>query len=435
MQLKQAGSIRGALAMASCTLLAATPNTSNASDSSDQSRDPWKIDSAVLFYSEKDRVSVLEPVVTIRRAIGEEEFLNFKLVADTMTGSTPNGATATDKSQTFTTASGNDTYTIAPNQTPLRHFEDNRVAISADWEKPFSRTFRSILGANFSRETDYTSVGISSTFNWDFNNKLTTLGAGISAGLDFVQPQGGAPESFALLPKFNSLFLKSENEGEGNNGPGKRKVLADGLIGITQVVNRRTLMQLNYGIGRSSGYLTDPYKILSVVDGATGETVAYRNELRPDKRLRQTIYLETVYHLPKDVVHFSYRYYWDDWGIRAHTLDLHYRFELGGGHYLQPHLRYYTQTAADFYRFSLVQGEPLPDYASADYRLAALTSKTVGLKYGFPVGKGGELSLRTEYMHQTGNSHPADAIGIQKTQDLYPGLQAWIVQFGFKFEF
>ena len=111
MQLKQAGSIRGALAMASCTLLAATPNTSNASDSSDQSRDPWKIDSAVLFYSEKDRVSVLEPVVTIRRAIGEEEFLNFKLVADTMTGSTPNGATATDKSQTFTTASGNDTFT------------------------------------------------------------------------------------------------------------------------------------------------------------------------------------------------------------------------------------------------------------------------------------------------------------------------------------
>ena len=42
----------------------------------------------------------------------------------------------------------------------------------------------------------------------------------------------------------------------------------------------------------------------------------------------------------------------------------------------------------------------------------------------------GELSARAAYMKQSGDSHPADAIGVQRTQDLYPGLEALMVQLG-----
>jgi hypothetical protein len=34
------------------------------------------------------------------------------------------------------------------------------------------------------------------------------------------------------------------------------------------------------------------------------------------------------------VVDIGYRFYRDDWGIRAHTLDLRYRWELGSGTYI-----------------------------------------------------------------------------------------------------
>lgn len=475
MSSKKQTPIRDALTMASYTLLTTAPCVSQASGNqfleidpwqSDSGSswygDPWKIDSAVLFYAERNRVKVLEPVIAGRKAIGDDEYLNLKLVGDTMTGATPNGATATDRTQTFTTASGNSNYSAAPNETPLRHFSDSRLSLSADWEKPYSRTFRSVWGASFSRETDYTSMGLSSTLSWDFNNKLTTLSTGLSGSFDFVQPSGGAPEGLALTPKFlsfnsptsanltqtitaasggQSANAVSSGENSGGEGSGvglfggKSKILADAMIGITQVVNRRTLMQLNYGFGRSSGYLTDPYKIVSVVDGVSGETVAYRYEQRPGTRIRQTVYWKTVVHLPEDIVHFSYRYYWDDWGIRSNTFDLQYRLELWHGNYLSPHFRYYTQTAADFYNFSLIQGEPLPTYISADYRLAAMISKTVGLKYGIPLGKDGEFSIRGEYMWQTGDSHPADAIGIQKTENLYPGLQAYIFQLGYSYKF
>jgi hypothetical protein len=51
------------------------------------------------------------------------------------------------------------------------------------------------------------------------------------------------------------------------------------------------------------------------------------------------------------------------------------------------------------------------------------------------VGKDGELSARVTYMKQTGNSHPADAIGVQRNLDLYPGLDAVYGQLGYTFTF
>jgi hypothetical protein len=433
MQLKKQRKIQAALATASCTLLTATPQLVNAADD-------WKIDAGVLNYAEKDRVTVVEPAIFAKKSLGDDEYLNFKFVYDAMSGASPTGASPTDKPQSFSTPSGQSQYTVQPNELPKRSFSDERIAGTVEWEKPLSRTFRSILGGSFSSENDYSSLGLSSNFAWDVNNKLTTFAAGASLSLDQVEVRGTIPDGLALLSTISPVIGggegEGENEGEGGEGmQSKSKTLTDLLIGVTQVLTRRTLMQLNYTYGLSDGYLTDPYKILSVVDGTSGETLDYRYEKRPGSRTRQAVYWKTVYHLPEDVVHFSYRYYWDDWNVQAHTFDLTYRFELGGGSYLAPHLRYYTQTAADFYHHSLVDGQPVPQYASADYRLAEMQSTTYGLKLGLPLDRHSELALRAEYMQQTGNNHPNDAIGLQRNQDLYPGLDAYILSLTYTTKF
>ncbi len=118
----------------------------------------------------------------------------------------------------------------------------------------------------------------------------------------------------------------------------------------------------------SDGYLTDPFKIVTVVDPATGlpatggffDTAATGNlpyvyENRPDSRQRNNLFFRVAHHLTEDVIHFSYRYFWDDWGISSNTFDLKYRYQMGRS-YLQPHVRYYLQEEADFYRHNLVQG-------------------------------------------------------------------------------
>lgn len=408
-------SIRRSLALATCALLG-TAHTVPA-----QAED-WQVDSAVLIYSEADnRVTAIEPVVDARKQIGEEETVGVKLVLDALTGASPNGALPTDKVQTFTSPSGESSYTAKPGETPLDDtFQDTRGSVSVSWEKPINRLLKRTLGASVSSEYDYTSVSANGQLSRDFNARNTTVTAGASVAADLVRPTGGVPIPFASMAPADTT---QPREGSSDN-----KTTLDLLLGVTQVLGHDTIGQLNYSFSDASGYLNDPYKILSVVDGTSGETLDYAYEKRPDNRVKHSLYGEIKHWLGGDIISAAYRFYSDDWGVDSHTADLRYRWSLGGGRYLQPHVRWYTQTAADFFRYSLVSGDPLPDSASADPRLGEYSATTIGLKYGQKLRLGGEWSLRAEYYQQSADDHPAEAIGIQKQFDLFPETSAVILQ-------
>lgn len=412
MQLTNKSSIRAALAAATCTVLS-HPLQAN------QNSNDWDIKSGMLFYNEADRISVAAPSVSVSKTTKSGDVVTLRAIYDSVTGASPNGATPTDTAQTFTSPSGESSYTTPAGETPLRDLSDVRLAVGVDWEHELNRLVRNAMSANFSTERDYLSLSVSDTVSRDFNNRQTTLSAGLGLTLDVIKPEGGAPVGLQLTNQPATGELEDDNQ----------KTAVDVLIGVTQVLNRNTLTQLNYSHTTSSGYLTEPYKILSVVDG-TGSTLDYRYEKRPDTRNSDSLYWKLQHQLTEDVIYFSYRYFQDDWGIRSHTMDLKYRYELPGGNYLQPHYRRYQQTAADFYRHSLVDNTALPNYASADLRLGEMTGSTVGLKFGMPLGSG-EFNVRVEKMTQSGESHPADAVGLQRNYDLYPTLDATIVQIGY----
>ncbi len=420
--------IRGALALATCGLLA--PGPAQAATDADR----WNVESAALFYSEKDRVDVFEPAFSARKEIGDEEFVTLRGVIDSMTGASPNGATITDQPQTFTGASGRNGYSVAANEFPLVSFTDTRIALGVDWERPDSRTSRDIIGGTVSVESDYYSFGGSYTHLWDSDDRLTTWTAGIGGSLDIVSPTGGAPTALQRLSSVATTSGRGgdddEGEGEGGEGEGlsgETKLTADVVLGVTRILNPRSLIQLNYSFSHRNGYLNDPYKVVSLIDPG-GATADYIYESRPGERNANILYLKWNYHFPEDVLHISHRYFTDDWGIQSDTTDVTYRLEAGHGFFIEPYGRYYTQTAADFYRHSLPDFEPLPSHVSADYRLARMESRTSGIRMGRALDEDSEWSLKFEYMKQTGESHPADAIGIQQNFDLYPGLEAYIVQ-------
>ena len=97
-------------------------------------------------------------------------------------------------------------------------------------------------------------------------------------------------------------------------------------------------------------------------------------------------------------------------------------------------MRYYTQSEADFYRSSLVDGELRPTYASADFRLGSFDAVTVGLKYGQRTSSGNEWSTRIEYYQQTGDIPSEQIIGNQAGREQYPDLSAMLVQFNYAFK-
>ena len=434
MQLKK---ISGKISLASCALLQVSSPAAVAAEG-------WDVDSAFLYYAESGgRVSAFEPSVRAQVDLGDDEYINFQVVVDALTGATPNGAHKSTVVQTFTEPSGGSKsdddgesegeYTVKPGELPLsKTFRDTRLAVTGEWNKPINRLSSVLLGASFSSEVDYTSLGGSATYEYNFNNKNTTLAAGAAVTFDTINPIGDIPSGLNPMRR-----ATSDQQRLGNSDT---KTSTDFILGVTQIINRSTLVQLNFTHGISSGYQNDYNKVLSVIDPNTNEPLVgawldvndlpYLFEQRPDKRTRDIVFIRGVHHLTEDVINLSYRYYTDDWGIDSHTVNLRYRYELGSSKYLQPHIRYYTQTSADFYKHDLVQGTDIDAsgnvnlrYASSDYRIGAFDSVTYGLSYGMKLSKNSKFSLRGEYMQQMNDNSK-----VPRPGEATPDLSAVILQ-------
>jgi hypothetical protein len=428
-------SISATLATATCALLG------NALTQPVQAQEEpgWDFNTSFLYYGEDaDRVQDLSVSVLARRTFYDDKFLTMGLTVDSLTGATPNGGIHQAVPQTFTSASGNNVYTAPANTLPLdSEFLDTRVAVSGNWQQPLGRLSQFNVGLSASKEYDYLHLGVNAKLSRDFNQRNTTVSAGLAFSADSIDSVGGAPMPLTSMRDVGDL---SNRMGEQD------KDVVDVVLGVTQVISKNLLVQLNYSFSDSSGYLNDPYKVVSLVDAVTGDVVPrtptpgvagpsheYVWEGRPDQRTKHSVYGQAKYYMGGKVLDASYRYMTDDWDIDSHTVDLRYRWPMGDSRYIEPHLRFYTQTDASFYQVGIVDGAPLPAYASNDYRLGNFDAITVGLKYGWTTKNNNEMSARLEFYQQSG-SIPADKlIGNQIGQVEYPDLNAIIFQFSYRF--
>jgi hypothetical protein len=435
MSVQDKPSIAVSLARATCTLLGTAISTPVLA----QEEPGWDFNTALLYYGESDnRVQDISLNVLARKTLLDDRFLTLGLAVDTLTGATPGGALPFSGPQTFTRPSGLSTYTTPGGQIPLDDsFLDTRVAISAGWTQPFARLYKFNAGISASKEYDYLHLGADLGFARDFNKRNTTLSFGLAFSQDSLEPVGGAPLPLSAMLDVGDLSNRTGDQD---------KTIVDAVIGLTQVINRDLLVQVNYSFSQSTGYLNDPYKFLSLVDGSSGDPIErtpapgesgpdyeYRYENRPDERTKHSLYTQAKYHMNGKVLDASYRYMTDDWDIRSQTIEARYRWPIGDSRYLEPHLRYYTQTAAEFYRISLVDGAPPLEFASADYRLGDFDAITIGLKYGWKTRRDNEMSVRLEYYMQDGTAPTDQVIGNQSNYSLYPDLDAIIAQFSYRF--
>lgn len=426
--------ISGALAAATCTLLGSSlPEPVQAQE------DPgWNFDTALLYYGEdNDRVQDISVSVLGTRNYLDDRILTLGVTADTLTGASPNGALPQSFAQTITQPSGKKTFDTRANELPIDGtFRDTRLALTAGWQQPLGRLYQINVGASASKEYDYLHLGLNAKISRDFNNRNTTVSGGFAIASDEIDPEGGVPTGLSQMLNVGDL---------GNRRGSESKDLLDVIFGVTQVINRNVVAQVNYSYSDSSGYLSDPFKIVSLVDGITGDAVAnlptpsdgpshaYLYEHRPEDRAKHSLYTQAKYFMDGRVLDISYRYMTDDWEIDSHTVDLRYRWPFGSSSYIEPHFRYYMQTAADFHTLSLVDGDPLPEYASADYRLGEFDALTLGAKYGWKTSHGNDMNVRLEFYQQSGKVARNQLIGNQVNQDNYPDLNAVIFQFGYGF--
>ncbi|MCW3172131.1 DUF3570 domain-containing protein [Shewanella subflava] len=434
MQLTQKRNIAGALAMASCSLI--NPNAQATDLNEIVKSDDWKVDAAIMYYGEQDRVQAAEVIGNVQKSFGDNSLLDMKLVVDSLTGASASGAVAQDSSQTFTRPSGNGEYTVNAGETPLDDtFHDTRVQLSANWMEVLNPDWTVNVGLNGSTEFDYLSLGLNAGIERSFNKNNTIVALSGAFTQDTIDAVGGRPvalSEMALRAKYDTEAAFQAAFDDTRQSGTDDKQTFDLMLGVTQNINRYWLMQANYGLSNVSGYMTDPYKVLSQVD-SSGTAQAYRYENRPEDRLKHSVFLMAKGALDSGVVDFSYRYSTDDWDISSHTLETHYRYYLSPQFYAQIHLRYYQQQAANFYQPFLLADEPLPEFASADYRIGDMSAYTVGLKFGQRLSGGHELSYRLEYYQQAPENNGTELIGQLNQFELFPEVKAIVAQVSYSF--
>ncbi len=405
------------LALAAASLLTATtlPSVSVAD---------WSQEAAVLYYGESDqRVQdgsfKYNGVRTTEGEKGDNK-LTLNLGIDTLTGASPSGITPSNEIQIFTSPSGNSTITHSAGKLPLDDsFKDTRLSASANWEQPLvNEGTRGNIGASFSKEYDYLHLGLSGGLSKELANKNTQFSVGLAFSADTLKPVGNAPIPFA-----------NENATKGSSTKSKKTL--DAMLGVTQILSKNTILQLNYGMSAVNGYLNDPYKWVSRVNN-TGKIIENLYESRPDSRTGHNLFGAIKQTLSdSNVLSTSARLHTDDWGIDSYTLDAKYRVGLGSRKSIEPHIRYYHQSAADFYRPQLDASATLPQYASADYRLAEFNAYTLGATYRWGGKNNRDWRLTGEFYTQKPKT-----VALTKGQaglDANPGFNAVMLSIGVKF--
>lgn len=296
------------------------------------------------------RIAVKTQGAYIEKDFGTETHLKLEGILDAIAGATPTGQPA---------PAGSD-------QVPLSQLHERRKAWNAALSRQFSRV-NLALGIGNSRESDYVSTGWSVNTTTDFNQKNTTLLVGVAGTDDDIK-----------------VFFQA---------PRAKKRTNDVIVGVTQLLDPRTSISLNATWGRQTGYLSDPYKLVAKnVEVIPGVFLPFTfAENRPDERTKWIglVGFNRSFPEARGALDATYRFYRDTFDTTAHTIDVAWLQRLGERVILKPGMRFYDQSAADFYYYKLdgtpvvpVAGRPRPNgpFYSSDYRLSEFQSFTYGLK-------------------------------------------------------
>lgn len=114
-------------------------------------------------------------------------------------------------------------------------------------------------------------------------------------------------------------------------------------VGVTQILTARWLASANLEAISDTGYLGNPYRAARVFGAAVPENL-------PRTRSSRAINLRAIGDLgSRDAVRGSYRYFWDNWQVKSHTVEGGYSRYVGESFLFDGFLRYYKQEKASFY--------------------------------------------------------------------------------------
>jgi hypothetical protein len=150
-------------------------------------------------------------------------------------------------------------------------------------------------------------------------------------------------------------------------------------VGLSQILTRNLIADLNYEVLTDQGYLQSPYRKVLFLDRTVGLGFTQTDQIYPNTRTSNAASIQVKYYLPyRAALAGEYRYFRDTWGIVGHTAQLGYTHPAWKHWIFDGTLRYYTQNAADFYSDVFPRAD-FQNFEARDRELAAFNSYTAGI--------------------------------------------------------
>jgi hypothetical protein len=214
-----------------------------------------------------------------------------------------------------------------------------------------------------SEESDYTAQTASIGVSEDMFGDLTTISIGYTRAWDDVSQNTYSADKVRTTTPVGTSDHRSYR------------------FGISQILTKFLIVGLNYEGQTHEGELGSPYRKVRYRSGG-GVTLA--DEKIPGTRTTNAVAVNGRYFLPyRAVVHGSYRFFTDTWGIQANTTEIGYLqpwrdwlFELS--------YRKHSQEAADFFIDLMPRADSQTFYAR-DRNFSTMTNQTIhlGVTYDF----------------------------------------------------
>jgi hypothetical protein len=289
------------------------------------------------------RMNVRSPSLYVLRPIGDDLTVEGNLVYDGMSGASP---------LAFNTLSGPSGLGV----TDYRTAGDLKVT-------KFLNGYALGVGGAYSHERDYISRATSVEVRAWTPDKNRTYAFGLAATRDAIHPSDRPIDN------------------------GQRHTL-DFLFGVTQVLSAEAIVQSNLSYSTGHGYYSDPYKLL---------------DARPDHRRTLAWLTRINQYVPQAdaTLKLLYRYIRDSFGDHSHTFEIAWSQPLPNGFSITPSVRYYTQSAADFYFGPPLGNGFVPGESyTADTRLSAFGALTPSLRIDKKFDHGWSADIAFSYYQQ-----------------------------------
>ncbi|MEZ4451033.1 MAG: DUF3570 domain-containing protein [Nannocystaceae bacterium] len=286
-------------------------------------------------YYREASTRILAPEVNVTKDLPDERFtlgVGYLLDAISSASIAAGAAAATGGDNVFTEMRHQSTVNFAS------HFGENTVA----------GFFR------YSTESDYRSRVLGASYTRDVLQRSGTVSVAYSGNFDRI---------FWIRNNIRDL---REWTSTGDTNLLQVHYLS---LGYSHALHRTVLAGANLEGIYSTGPQDNPYR--KVINGLDESHPLQRRRIAP------SVYARWAIPRAHMVVEPHYRFYADDWSIRAHMAELRLHFRVFRHLLLRARYRYYTQTGAFFFRpDGFYEAEEM--YRTADPKMSAFHSHTPG---------------------------------------------------------